>query len=292
MDAKETDALNCTESTNFDYNTFFLEPLLNRRGFFILYKFKIALLQKIKLTKLLSDNRICVGLYLFYYHLYLGGKLNSRIKHTVSLFCFSFLFFVTSCASVKQASQNGNERRIIIGKAVHADSTIEVNAMVSLFDVCIVKDRDSIQKSYSTNTGKNGCFVLEDIPDGVYLLYVYDVSMGKCNLSCITKQQNSFQLTQPLVLKSLITIKGRVINAGADLPVKVIVPGIGASSLIDNKGYYTISDVPAGSYELAFISKNSVEYVKVNVDGGISDTVFLKTDLRFRNLDLSLNNRL
>lgn len=218
--------------------------------------------------------------------------MNSRIKHNVSLFCFSFLFFVTSCASVKQVSQNGNERRVIIGKAVHTDSTIEVNAMVSLFDVCIVKDRDSIQKSYSTNTGKNGCFVLEDIPDGAYLLYVYDVSMGKCNLTCITKKQNSYQLAQPLVLNSLVTIKGKIVNAGTDLPFKVIVPGIGASSLINSKGYYTISDVPAGSYELAFIGNNSVEYVMVNVDGGISDTVFLKTDLRFRNLDLSLNNRL
>lgn len=202
--------------------------------------------------------------------------MNFRIKSLGLLYLCTIPIFIISCASGSKIVQNGVERKVVIGKAVLLDSTEADDALVSLFDVRIIRDHDSIFNTYSTTTAKNGYFVLQNVPDGEYLLYIYDISRGKCDLSRIKKQQNSLQLTGSVVLRSLVTLKGRVTNTGTDGPVKVIIPGFGASSQLDNAGCYVLTDVPGGVYELAFISKKSVDYLQINITEEVSDTVFIK----------------
>lgn len=181
-----------------------------------------------------------------------------------------------SCSSTKNVTSNDIERKVVIGKAINFDSTVASEALVSLFDVRIINDHDSIFKTYSTSSGNNGIFVLQGVPDGEYLLYIYDVSKGMCDLSRIKKTQTSLQLPGSVVLKPLVVLKGRVIATHTSTPMKVIIPGFGASSKIDNYGYYILSDVPAGDYELAFINKSSVSYLQVKIPAEPVDTVFIK----------------
>ncbi|HEX3019854.1 MAG TPA: hypothetical protein VHP36_06115 [Chitinispirillaceae bacterium] len=194
-----------------------------------------------------------------------------------TVFCaFVLTFSLISCTAGKKNVKNDIERKVVIGKAVHRDSSEANGALVSLFDVRIINDHDSIFKTYSTATSRNGCFVIEGVPDGQYLLYIYDVSKGKCDLSSIVKNQTSLQLGGSVVLKPFVTIKGRVINVPKNYPVKVIIPGFGASAKLDDSGRYVLSDVPAGCYELAFISRKSVDYLKVKITDEMTDTVLIK----------------
>lgn len=202
--------------------------------------------------------------------------MNFRKGIFADLILCGIAFSIISCASSKKVIQNGVERKVVIGKAVLLDSTEANDALVSLFDVHIIRGHDSIFNTYSTTTAKNGYFILQGVPDGEYLLYIYDISRGKCDLSHIKKQQNSLQIPKSVVLTSLVTLKGRVINAEMNESVKVIIPGFGASSQLDNAGYYVLTDVPGGIYELAFIGKKMIDYLQVNIPDEISDTVFIK----------------
>jgi len=201
--------------------------------------------------------------------------LNIRIKLSVSL-CLPLLLLLNSCFLVKKNALNEIERKVVIGRAVHSDSTDAADAIVSLFDVRIIDQHDSILKTYSTTTSRNGYFILQGVPDGQYLLYIYDVSRGKCDLSCVKKMQTSLQLGEPVVLKSLVTLKGRVISTEKVDWIKIIVPGFGAATKPDVNGWYVLSDVPAGNYELAFVRGKSVEYLHVNITDDIKDTVLIR----------------
>lgn len=201
--------------------------------------------------------------------------MNIRIKSSVSL-CLPILLLLNSCFSVKKSTINDIERKVVIGKAVHSDSTEAADALVSLFDVRIINQCDSIFKTYSTTTSRNGYFILQGVPDGQYLLYIYDVSRGKCDLSRVKKMQTSLQLGGSVVLKSLITLKGRVISIEKVDWIKIIVPGFGATTKPDVNGRYVLSDVPAGNYELAFVSGKSVEYLHVNIADDMTDTVQIR----------------
>lgn len=201
--------------------------------------------------------------------------MNIRIKSSASL-CLPLLILLSSCIPVKKNVLNDIERKVVIGRAVHPDSTEMADALVSLFDVCIINEHDSIINTYSTTTSRNGYFILQGVPDGQYLLYIYDVSKGKCDLSRVKKMQTSLQLGGPVVLKSLVTLKGRVINAESAGQIKVIIPGFGATTKPDVNGWYVLSDVPAGDYELAFVSGKSVEYLHVNITDDMTDTVLIR----------------
>ena len=108
--------------------------------------------------------------------------------------CLPLLMLLNSCKTVKKPVLNDVDRKVVIGRAVHSDSTEAADALVSLFDVRIINDNDSIFKTYSTNTTRNGYFILQGVPDGQYLLYIYDISRGKCNLSRVKKMQTSLQI--------------------------------------------------------------------------------------------------
>lgn len=201
--------------------------------------------------------------------------MNIRIKSSVML-CLPLLMLLSSCTAVKKNVSNDIERKVVIGRAVYPDSTEASDALVSLFDVRIINEQDSIIKTYSTNTSRNGYFILQGVPDGQYLLYIYDVSSGKCDLSCVKKMQTSLQIGGPVVLKSLVTLKGRVISAEKVDWIKIIVPGFGATAKPEVNGRYVLSDVPAGNYELAFVSGKSVEYLHVNITDDMLDTVLIR----------------
>lgn len=201
--------------------------------------------------------------------------MNIRIKSYASLYLPLILLF-NWCNPVKKNVLNDVERKVVIGRAVHSDSTEAAEALVSLFDVQIINEHDSIFKTYSTTTSRNGYFILQGVPDGQYLLYIYDVSKGKCDLSRIKKMQTSLQLGQPIMLKSLVTIKGRVISVEKNDQIKVIIPGFGATTKPDAHGRYVLSDVPAGNYELAFVSGNSIDFLHLNITGEMADTVFVR----------------
>ena len=65
--------------------------------------------------------------------------------------CLPLLMLLNSCKTVK-ARFKRVDRKVVIGRAVHSDSTEAADALVSLFDVRIINDNDSIFKTYSTNT--------------------------------------------------------------------------------------------------------------------------------------------
>lgn len=202
--------------------------------------------------------------------------MNFRIK-SFSILCATLpLFSLAFCVPGRKTVNNDIERKVVIGKAVHPDSTDAAEALVSLFDVRIINDHDSIFNTYSATTSRNGYFVLQGVPDGQYLLYIYDVSRGRCDLSLIRKKQTSLQLEGPVMLKSLVTLKGRVITAEKADNIKVIIPGFGASTQLDINGFYVLPDVPAGSYELAFVRRNSVDYLLLNIADEKPDTVFIR----------------
>jgi len=201
--------------------------------------------------------------------------LNIRIKLSVSL-CLPLLLLIGSCFPVKKSVSNDVERKVVIGRAVHSDSTEAADALVSLFDVRIIDQHDSILKTYSTTTSRNGYFILQGVPDGQYLLYIYDISRGKCDLSCVKKMQTSLLLGEPVELKSLVTLKGRVISVEKVDWIKIIVPGFGATTTPDVNGRYVLSEVPAGNYELAFVSGKSVEYLHVIITDDMTDTVLIR----------------
>jgi len=201
--------------------------------------------------------------------------LNIRIKSFVTL-CLPLLMLLNSCKTVKKPVLNDVDRKVVIGRAVHSDSTEVADALVSLFDVRIINDNDSIFKTYSTNTTRNGYFILQGVPDGQYLLYIYDISRGKCNLSRVKKMQTSLQIGGAVVLKPLVTLRGRVIRAGNADPIKIIIPGFGATTKPDMYGWYVLSDVPAGNYELAFVSGKSIDYLHLDITDNMADTVYIK----------------
>ncbi len=201
--------------------------------------------------------------------------MNIRNKPTVFL-CISSLLLLSSCVPVKKNVSSDIERKVVIGRAVHPDSTEAAEALVSLFDVGIIDEHDTIYKTYSTATSRNGYFVLQGVPDGQYLLYIYDVARGKCDLSRIKKMQTSLQLGGAVMLKSLVTLKGRVISAEKTDQIKVIIPGFGATTKPDMNGRYVLLDVPAGNYELAFVSGKSIGYLHLNIIDDMKDTVFVR----------------
>lgn len=201
--------------------------------------------------------------------------MNIRIKSSVTL-CLPLLMLLSSCKTVKKPVLNDVERKVVIGRAVHSDSTEAADALVSLFDVRIINDNDSIFNTYSTTTTRNGFFILQGVPDGQYLLYIYDVSRGKCNLSRVKKMQTSLQIGGAVVLKPLVTLKGRVIRTVNADPIKIIIPGFGATTKPDMYGRYVLPEVPAGNYELAFVSGKSINYLHLDITDNMADTVYIK----------------
>ena len=41
-------------------------------------------------------------------------------------------------------------------------------------------------------------------------------------------------------------------------------------------GWYVLSDVPAGNYELAFVSGKSIDYLHLDITDNMADTVYIK----------------
>ena len=179
-----------------------------------------------------------------------------------------------SCSSRSAIRVVKEDRNIILGRVLYSDSTAATTSIISLFDVQITSRGDTIRSSSSVPSVNNGFFILSNAPDGNYILYTYDTLRGLSDISQIKKNQGTLQLPGPIILKPLITLRGRVVGEGAG--VQVIIPGLGASAITNDNGDYELLDVPAGNYDIVFLKQDSVNYLNVSIAAVQPGIVYIK----------------
>ncbi len=200
---------------------------------------------------------------------------NNQIKNTVFFLCGLSFLFVINCSNGTNVAGAVDEEKNFLNGGVQGDNGPVADASVCLRRISIEQDGEMLMYSDTASTDSLGRFSFDSVGNGRYVIFSED-SAGMGIASYVEKQGSNYTLDKTIYLNPSIVIKGRVLNAES---AEVFIPGTGRGSRLDSTGFYTIDSVPAGEYDLAFISGNTVNYLPVKVlpDG---DTVFVR-DVEF-----------
>lgn len=150
-------------------------------------------------------------------------------------------------------------------------------ASADLVGVYLTNEGDSSFYSSSDITDEAGICRFINVPDGQYVLTVKDTILNRGAIKTrITVNGDSIISSEALVLKKQSPIKGRIANYDQESLINVIVPGVLKSFKPDNNGFYTISNMYLGNYDICLISDSIINYLSLNIKSADGDTIYIR----------------
>ena len=169
----------------------------------------------------------------------------------------------------------------IVGKATYTNTSNHAGIQVTLVssDGIVAYDSQISSRSRSTVavmknvvTSESGEYSFDNVKEGVYTIYASsDDSTEKAVLTNVVVQANQIVTATDLNLTATGSISGRIIIDGNEnLGITVVIAGTSYMAVTDSFGFFTISDIPAGSgYQIVIMKGDYCTiWKKVSVEAG------------------------
>lgn len=170
----------------------------------------------------------------------------------------------------------------VIGTVVYNNQTPAESTNVILRSIELNGSGESVLIEKSTVTDAAGMFTFEQVRRGKYVIYCEKAANSlSAVVSKITIGNDSIVNMENVELNPFSILKGRILTSsktGGDPPaIKVLIPGTGRSASTDVSGFYTLSNIPQGHYDITLLSGNIGNFLPVTVEDIVSqDTVFVR----------------
>ena len=148
----------------------------------------------------------------------------------------------------------------IVGKATYTNASNHAGIQVTLVssDGIVAYDsqissrsRSAVAVMKNVVTSESGEYSFDNVKEGVYTIYASsDDSTEKAVLTNVVVQANQIVTATDLNLTATGSISGRIIidgNENENLGITVVIAGTSYMAVTDSFGFFTISDIPAGS---------------------------------------------
>lgn len=194
----------------------------------------------------------------------------------------SVLFMFISCSMGPVAGGSASEGEAkVIGIVVFNDLTPAESTSVILRSIEITGAGENILSEKTTVTDAQGLFTIEQVRKGKYVLLCDKNNSLSAIRSKITIGADSIVDLTRIQLRPFTKIKGRVLTkTGSNVEtgnIKILIPGIRRSTYSDVDGFYTLSNIPQGHYDITLISETIGNYLPITIeDIGIQDTAFIR----------------
>lgn len=202
--------------------------------------------------------------------------MNRRLlKCTIALFLTTLLFCSKDANIAGGVDDTGN---FLTGFVFDQASIPQSNCEVTLKTVVMTEFGDSIIASWNSLTDSTGEFSFKEVSNGTYIVTAKTNSVRSGILSRIKVSNDSVLTLDTCIVDTHIVIKGRILGLDENEIKSVIVtiPGTEVNSTISPDGFYIISGLPIGSYDLSFCLGNTVNYVPISIKASAKDTIFVK----------------
>jgi hypothetical protein len=177
-------------------------------------------------------------------------------------------------------STSTNNARVT-GMVYTENSQMVPGASVILRDIVMTPEGDSARTELSVTAGSSGDFAFDTVYPGNYVLEARNAETGEAvyKTRCEVRSDTAVSVS----ISKLYVLKGRICaDSSASLPDFIVtVTGTVAPVHADGQGFYTISGIPAGQYDIAFILDNVVNYLPVQTlafgsPAARADTVYVR----------------
>jgi hypothetical protein len=148
---------------------------------------------------------------------------------------------------------------------------------------------DSITAELQTMAGSSGDYSFDTVPKGDYVLRARNLELGDADYK--TKCEIRKDTMVPLTLAKLYVLKGRVCADSSINKQDFVVAAAGLSRPVhpDAQGFYALSGIPRGQYDIGFIHGTTVNYLPLQTlecGSCASDTLYVR-DINFTNYNTS-----
>ena len=219
-----------------------------------------------------------------------GKKMMKRFLILLTLL-LAMMFSCTQLSENSNSINNIDNGEIIttgkiVGKATYTNTANHAGIQVTLVssDGIVAYDsqissrsRSAVAVMKNVVTSESGEYSFDNVKEGVYTIYASsDDSTEKAVLTNVVVQANQIVTATDLNLTATGSICGRIIidgNENENLGITVVIAGTSYMAVTDSFGFFTISDIPAGSgYQIVIMKgdyctiwkKESVEAGKEN----------------------------
>lgn len=171
------------------------------------------------------------------------------------------LAMLLSCADMGQdfagTSEQGNAR--VCANVYDSEGSPAVGATVRFRRADYVKELVLYKRLTKSNetllTDSTGTFTIDSPDTGTFVIEVTDGSKEAVKLACRVSSQDTGLITlEPAKLQPFATIRGKVAYDPMHERRFVQVPGLERLVEVDVDGFYSIPDMPAGTYSVRIIS--------------------------------------